>query len=229
MPTFEQVKQQQYADDLLPKGARVLIGRTGLKIDLGCGSGRTPNHIGFDCMPGSDADYICDLNEGIPLEDDSCINIVAGHFLEHVEDPEWMIYEMWRVCHPTGEVRINVPAVSWDSVFAVEHKHILSEHFFRCNRPFWSLFRLTGLCYQVDSQALYRLRKYLPTITADDAGEMFCNIRRQLLVRAVPKCKENGVGSLEANDNFAFPLGPTIGTPHQPIDLPEEVRDETVH
>lgn len=191
-PTFEQVKQQHYAPEMLKPGSVVLVGETGLKIDLGCGRAPTPGHIGFDADPDAKADYFCDLNKGIPLGDDCCVSIVAGHFLEHVEDPEFLVYEMWRVCQPGALVKINVPAVSWDSAFAIEHRSFISEHFFTQNRCFKAIFKIERLYYQHSQQVLEIVNKYFPYMDAEDAGLLFTNVRRQLLVEArpIPETKE---------------------------------------
>jgi len=186
MPTFEEVKQQQYAKHLLPKGARVLLGQKNLCVDLGCYRSKTPGYVGFDCAPGADADFFCDLNDGIPLEDECCASVVAGHFLEHVADPEFMAHEIWRVCQDGAKVRINVPAVSWDAVFVIEHRHVIAEAFFTLNRCFKALFAIDRLYYQCDPVALETARKYLPDITEEDAGLLLTNVRRQLLVEAHP-------------------------------------------
>lgn len=212
MPTFEEVKQQRYAEGLLPKGSRVLEGQKDLRVDLGCFRQKTPGHIGFDCAPGADPDYWCDLNEGIPLEDGCCASVIAAHFLEHVEDPEFMVYEMWRVCQPDAVVKINVPATTWEGVYALEHRNIIGEHFFRHDRAFWSLLRLTSMRYQIDGDAFDRLQRHLPELTLDEAGEFFHNVRRQLLVEAVPRGKV-GSENLTINPNAGFVLGSTIGPP----------------
>ena len=190
MLAFDDVKQQRVAP-VLSEGV-VCVGERGLSIDLGCGKHVTPGHIGFDCDPDADADFFCDLNKGIPLEDDSCVRVVAGHFLEHCADPEFMVYEMWRVCDVGGRVNINVPAVSWDSAFAIEHTQFISEHFFKQNRAFNALFDIDRMFYQYSAEALAVARKYIPEITEEDAGLLFTNVRRQLLVDATPKPEAKG-------------------------------------
>lgn len=185
--TAEQVRQQLYVANLLPKGSKVLRGQKDLKVDLGCGRSKTPDHIGFDCIPGSNYDFACDLNQGIPLEDSCCSAVVAGHFLEHVKDPEFMVYEIWRVCQPDALVKINVPSVSWEGAFAIEHESFLPLHFFNANRAFRTLFRIERYYYQYDQKALEVARKYLPEITDEDAGLLFTNVRRQLLIEARPR------------------------------------------
>lgn len=184
---LEDIRQLRYVPDLLPKGTRILPGQRDLRIDLGCGINKVPDHLGFDADPEADADYFCDLNQGIPLEDNCCRAIVAGHFLEHVDDPEFMVFEMWRVCQPGAVVKINVPALNWDGAYAIEHKSFIAEHFFRANRTFITLFDPYRMYYQSDPEAIATVRKYLPDITDEDAGMLFYNVRRQLLVECRPR------------------------------------------
>ena len=54
-------------------------------------------------------DIQCDLNEGIPVGNNSCEAINMSHFLEHVDNPYFMLEEIRRVCVKDSEVDIRVP------------------------------------------------------------------------------------------------------------------------
>jgi glycosyltransferase involved in cell wall biosynthesis len=55
-----------------------------LKIDMG--GGLFPRE-GYTTIDQEDADIICDLNDGIPLEDNSVGVLNASHVIEHLRDP----------------------------------------------------------------------------------------------------------------------------------------------
>lgn len=90
-----------------------------IRCDLGCGPWKMPGFIGIDCVKSWDfedkpslpceADIICDLNKGIPFKDNTANEIYCSHFLEHCEDPKFMLKEIHRVCVNGSKVLIKVP------------------------------------------------------------------------------------------------------------------------
>ena len=73
-------------------------------VDLGCGSRKPPGFIGLDIGVGKSADIVCDLNDGIPLRDNTVDRLRCQDFLEHL-DPHNKIMigeEAWRVLKPDG-------------------------------------------------------------------------------------------------------------------------------
>ena len=95
-------------------------------IDLGCGRWRKKSHLGFDNleaadfqgMTESDKKWIVqwDLNRGIPYPDNVVDDVYMGHALEHMNDPDFIIREIWRVCHDKAHVTFVVPLHEMDSV-----------------------------------------------------------------------------------------------------------------
>lgn len=63
--------------------------------------------IGLDVR--EEADIQCDLNQGIPLPDNSFDNVVAGEIIEHVHDPIFFSEEMWRILRPGGRLILTTP------------------------------------------------------------------------------------------------------------------------
>lgn len=78
-----------------------------LKVDLGGGLFPRPGYVTID-MQG--ADINCDLNEGIPLADNSVGVINASHVIEHLKDPIKTMSEIHRVLCDGGWAFIEVPS-----------------------------------------------------------------------------------------------------------------------
>lgn len=78
-----------------------------LKIDIGGGIDKRPGYISVDKYDG---DIMADLDEGIPLPDDSVGVINASHVLEHLKDPLKSMTEIHRVLHHGGWAFIDVPS-----------------------------------------------------------------------------------------------------------------------
>jgi glycosyltransferase involved in cell wall biosynthesis len=94
----------QYAQLLAEKDAD--LNRL-LKIDIG--GGLFPRE-GYTTIDQEDADIICDLNEGIPLEDNSVGVLNASHVIEHLKDPIKTMREIHRVLAHGGWAFIEVPS-----------------------------------------------------------------------------------------------------------------------
>ena len=78
-----------------------------LKIDMG--GGLFPKE-GYTTIDQEDGDIICDLNDGIPLEDNSVGVLNASHVIEHLRDPIKTMREIHRVLAPGGWAFIEVPS-----------------------------------------------------------------------------------------------------------------------
>lgn len=78
-----------------------------LKIDLG--GGLFPRK-GYTTIDQEGGDITCDLNDGIPLEDNSVGVINASHVIEHLKDPIKTMREIHRVLAHGGWAFIEVPS-----------------------------------------------------------------------------------------------------------------------
>lgn len=119
-----------------------------LKLNLGCGPDIREDFINIDVQSNQRMpDIIHDLNKGIPFNDSVAGEILAKHFLEHL-DPACFhnfVKEMWRVCAKDAIIRIIVPiGKGWQRW--PEHRVPFddgSEEFFQIlNRGGIPLFRL---------------------------------------------------------------------------------------
>lgn len=79
------------------------------KVDLGCGGIKREGFIGIDRFPLPGVDIVSDLNQGIPLADDSVDYLIASHSLEHFEDLPLIIEEIYRVGKDRAIVTIIAP------------------------------------------------------------------------------------------------------------------------
>lgn len=78
-----------------------------LKVDLG--GGLFPRE-GYMIIDQEGGDINCDLNEGIPLDDNSVGVINASHVIEHLKDPIKTMREIHRVLCHGGWAFIEVPS-----------------------------------------------------------------------------------------------------------------------
>lgn len=101
----------QYALALAEKEAR---DKNLMCIDLGGGINGLPGYKSID-LEG--ADIIADLNQGIPLPDNSVGVVHASHVLEHLKDPIKSMQEIHRVLAHGGWAFIEVPSTDGRGAF----------------------------------------------------------------------------------------------------------------
>jgi len=81
-----------------------------MKLDIGCGNHKQPGYIGVDMFPGEDVDVVCDVeHKKLPFEDSTVEEVYTRHFLEHVDDFDFVLREIHRVCKDGAFVKIEVP------------------------------------------------------------------------------------------------------------------------
>lgn len=98
----------------------------GLILNLGAGNKHIEGATPLD-YPEWDAD-----NNALPYVDESVDGIHAYHFLEHVEDPVWVLLECQRVLKVGGILNICVPYyTSQMAAHDLDHKHMFCEETWR--------------------------------------------------------------------------------------------------
>lgn len=95
----------QYAQLLAERDADI---RGLMKVDIGGGLNPYPGYITVDTR--DHADYVQDLNDGIPLPDNSVGVLNASHILEHIHDKTKIMSEIHRVLAHGGWAFIEVPS-----------------------------------------------------------------------------------------------------------------------
>lgn len=99
-----------------------MIKRDNITIDLGCGSKKVSNAIGFDRYKLCSVDVIGDIHN-LPFKNNSCDRVVAFNILEHSTDLINIIKNIHRIVKPNGIVEILVPhAFSFGSHVDPTHK-----------------------------------------------------------------------------------------------------------
>ena len=103
--------------------------RKGVRLDLGCGSRKRHGFLGLDARDLPGVDFVRRIQDGIPLDDNSCDMVYSYHFLEHLEsDPAYgvdevrdCLSEVYRVLAPCGWIELHVPNPM--SAWAVRQDH----------------------------------------------------------------------------------------------------------
>ena len=104
--------QRQYARVLAEKDAK---DKGLLCVDIGGGLNPYEGYTTVDLR--DTADYVCDLNNGIPLPDNSVGVLNASHILEHLHDKTKIMGEIHRVLAHGGWAFIEVPSTDGRGAF----------------------------------------------------------------------------------------------------------------
>ena len=79
-----------------------------MKLNLGCGNKPWAGYLNVDTC--GTPDLKCDLSVfPWPWDDESVNEVLAEHFLEHVDDYEKTVLEIHRVLKPNGILHVKVP------------------------------------------------------------------------------------------------------------------------
>ena len=81
-------------------------------LDIACSHNKAKGAIGLDRDKDSDADIICNLEKTLPLKSDFFDKIYCKHILEHLDNPQRLIEEIYRVSKSKAHVIIEVPHFS---------------------------------------------------------------------------------------------------------------------
>ena len=80
-----------------------------IKVEIGCGKTKTDGYIGVDRFPLQGVDIVADINKGLPFDSDSVDIIYACHSLEHMENLQNIMEEIYRICKNKAIVQILSP------------------------------------------------------------------------------------------------------------------------
>ena len=103
---------RQYAQKLAEKDAK---DKGLLMVDIGGGLNPYPDYVSVDLR--KDADIVHDLNDGIPLTDNTVGVLNASHILEHLTDKTKIMAEIHRVLAPGGWAFIQIPSTDGRGAF----------------------------------------------------------------------------------------------------------------
>lgn len=92
-----------------------------MKVDLGCGEHKHRHFFGIDRIGGPEVDMVCDMNDGIPLPDNSVEFVMASRSLPYVNDLLAVMSELHRICVHKAIVCILSP-------YAHHFRHMSNPH-----------------------------------------------------------------------------------------------------
>jgi predicted SAM-dependent methyltransferase len=83
------------------------------RLNWGCGSWAEPGWINSDISESPGVDIVCDIREGLPLEDESIEYAVSIHALPEIPYPQLLptLQELRRVLEPGGILRLALPDI----------------------------------------------------------------------------------------------------------------------
>jgi predicted SAM-dependent methyltransferase len=80
-----------------------------LRLQLGGGEERIEGYVNIDIVDLPTVDIVADISKGLPLPDNSVIEIRANYIMEHIADVTALMEEIYRVCKPGAKIKIRVP------------------------------------------------------------------------------------------------------------------------
>jgi SAM-dependent methyltransferase len=93
------------------------------ELDLGCGPHKIKNAISVDINRKVHPDIIWNLNIiPYPFKNNSFDKISIRHVLEHLDEPEKVLYELLRIAKNKATIYIEVPHFSVYASYIMEHK-----------------------------------------------------------------------------------------------------------
>jgi glycosyltransferase involved in cell wall biosynthesis len=154
---------KEYAYQLAEKDAD---DRGLLKVDIG--GGLYPR-VGYLTVDQEGADITCDLNDGIPLPDNSVGVINASHVLEHLKDPIKSMREIHRVLAHGGWAMIEVPSTDGRGAWQdPTHVSFWNEHSFwyYTNKDKAIFIRNSDIRFQTYRLETWEMAPHIPVVTA---------------------------------------------------------------
>ncbi len=84
-----------------------------VSLDLGCGASKAEGRICIDHLDMPNVDIVADLEQGLPfLPDNSVDSIHSKSLLEHIDNFDVLMKDIWRVLKPEGRKHLFVPHFS---------------------------------------------------------------------------------------------------------------------
>lgn len=149
----------------ISKILKVLNQCDNLKV-LNIGSGRLPINgaINLDRFKLTDVDILADLRYGLPFSDNSFDLVIASSVLEHftLEEYEFILREMKRVCKQMALIKIQVPYFSSSVAFSTsDHKSFFAINTFWAYREDDPYPYTKKLFKEVKTRLIWNTHRYL--------------------------------------------------------------------
>lgn len=118
-----------------------------IKLDIGNGEFKREGFIGMDKLDFGQ-EIVWDINNGIPLPDNSVSEIYSSHFIEHLREHEIknFVLEMLRVCKDKAVVQLICPHAD------------TKEAYYICHYTRWNEQRVEGICLEYGQISLIGMK-----------------------------------------------------------------------
>ncbi len=101
-----------------------------MRVNLGCGNDVKEGWVNVDVLPIVGTVNF-DLNKEWQLPDNYADEVLVSHIYEHINDPEFFLKELHRICKPNAKIIFKVPSFRNTSAWAdPTHKRAVSIMFF---------------------------------------------------------------------------------------------------
>ena len=128
-----------------------------MKLNLGCGSDIKEGFTNVDYIGNKGVDIIHNLNQyPYPFKDSSVNEIYARDIMEHLDNPNDFIKELWRIGKPNCKIWIRVPHFSslyaWaDLTHRRPFSYFVLDHYDLNNKGSTSLLSKTDVSFNVNN------------------------------------------------------------------------------
>ncbi|MEK5257104.1 methyltransferase domain-containing protein [Paenibacillus sp. FSL F4-0125] len=140
-----------------------------VRVDLGCGHTKAEGYLGIDRFLLSGVDIAADVNNGIPLEDNSVDIMLCSHSLEHFDNIYFIMEEIYRVCKHGALIYVLSPYHMETVNFAnFYHKQVFNEATFR--------FFTSDSNTSIDKRDYYNPHAYNWGLGSSDNSQLSVNI-----------------------------------------------------
>jgi len=161
-------------------------------LDLGCGTRKHPEAIGLDMNPGVHPDVLHEVRDRnlLPFEDNLFDKVYMIDFLEHVDDPEWILSEVHRVSKSDAEVNLQYPHYNCpDNYSDITHRHRLGIHCLEHYDPTTEFGKMFRYYKKFGRNFQYKIEKIDTTFPDSFPGRM----SRFLMARMGPNIYERHI------------------------------------
>ena len=101
-----------------------------MKLNLGCGPDRKEGYVNVDKFQQYNPDQLADLNEfPYPWDDNSVDEVFMSHILEHLDDQQKVLEEIYRILKKGGKLKLIYPF--WNNINrdSFGHTHVYNQFF----------------------------------------------------------------------------------------------------
>jgi len=133
-----------------------------MKIDLGCGNAKKKGFVGIDINKYKNVDIVYDLNKGIPIPNNNVDEVNCSHIIEHIDNADFFLREIYRVCKPNALVVIRSPYYSYKFSMNPGHRNTYCDDWFKevIENFYNDLFEIIKIEYKECQDIREELRQY---------------------------------------------------------------------